>query len=177
MKALRLTLLACLFAGLTGCVPSSSTNAKSDKTAGLSGGGGSKEVGTKTEEGTTYELQEDQPYYAHFAQGKPEDGVLKAKSRVRLVEKMGSTARVAIEGEMNLGDLTPLEGSGNFTHKTKEGAAYYTSIVQGRPPDGTFKTSSSVKVTKTAGGAAQISFEVEMGAAALAPLGGKDKEK
>jgi hypothetical protein len=143
----------------------------------MSGRGGAKDLVMKVMDGYTDELAEDQPYYAQYIQGKPEDGSLKAKSRVRLVQKMGSTARVVIEGEMNLGDLTPLEGGGNFTHSAKEGASYYTSIVQGRPPDGVFKTKSGVTVTKTEGNVAQISCEVELGAAALVPLDAMDKGK
>jgi hypothetical protein len=173
MNVLRLALLACLAGGMTGCLLPPATSAKSDKGAVSAGPGGKKDVDAKKATGFTHELREDQAYFAQYGSAKPEDGTLKAKSRVRLVEKKGDTARVAIEGEMSSDALTPLEGSGGFTHKTKEGAPYYTSIVQGRPPDGGFKTPSNVTVTKTQGGVAQISFEVEMPAAVLVPLEGK----
>jgi hypothetical protein len=139
------------------------------------GPGGKKDVDAKAPAGFTHEVREDQAYFAQAGSAKPPDGTLKAKSRVRLVEKKDDNARVAIEGEMNAGDVTPLEGGGSFTHKTKEGAFYYTSIVQGRPPDGGFKAPSNVTVTKTNGGVVQISFEVEMPATVLVPLEAKDK--
>jgi hypothetical protein len=170
MKHLRLILLVCLAAGVSGCNLPSTSSAKTDKGTSSSAPSAKKDLPASTATGFTHELREDQPYFAQYGSTKPPDGTLKAKSRVRLVEKKDDVARVAIEGEMELDNLTPLEGGGPFTHKAKEGASYYTSIVQGRPPDGAFKTPANVTVTKSKGNVAQIALEVEIGAAALVPL-------